>query len=127
MTDRRTIWKFELRVTDTQKISMPEGAEILHVTGQNINNHLDVVRPMLWARVDPDAPMAKRLIAVCGTGNPCPGPNDGWHYAGTAICPPFVWHVFDGGEVVESDVPLDFQGVRPVGGTVLDAPTGGRL
>jgi hypothetical protein len=58
--DVRTIWKYELKVTDVQHVEMP--AEWI---------------PTLWALVDPDAPMVRRLIAVVVTGNP----------------------VFDGGEV----------------------------
>lgn len=100
-----TIWKFELRETDVQRVRMPAGARLLSVQGQLIEewyeggNARRVTAPMLWAQVDTDAPTVERLIAIVGTGNPAPAVDDEDSiYVGSAICGPFVWHVFDGGE-----------------------------
>lgn len=98
-----TIWKYELRVADVQKVEMPTGAQLLHVAGQRIDEHTDdhirhLTAPMLWAKVDTDAPRAHRLIGVVGTGNPAPADDEGV-YVGSALCGPYVWHVYDGGEV----------------------------
>ena len=59
----KTIWKFELKTTDTQKLEMPVGAEILTVQAQN-------ERPCLWALVDPTEKKETRLFDIFGTGHP---------------------------------------------------------
>lgn len=99
-----TIWKYELAVTDIQKVVMPAGARILSVQGQQVEESgpgfaRSATVPMLWAQVDPRNRPVERLIAIVGTGNPAPDVDDpSAEYVGTAICGPFVWHVFDGGE-----------------------------
>ena len=61
---KKTIWKFELDVTDCQKVMMPDGAEIL--TAQMQGNSL-----CLWAVVDPrEQVKVGRIIEMFGTGNP---------------------------------------------------------
>lgn len=100
----KTIWKFELSVTDVQRVPMPMGAVILTAREQHVSERSEVMAreadvPMLWALVDPDAIKVDRIIGIVGTGNPAPDPDeDGGIYVGTAICGPFVWHIFDGGE-----------------------------
>lgn len=59
----RTIWKYPLKVTDTQDVMMPEGADILTAQMQGVTL-------CLWALVNPDAPKQRREIEVLGTGNP---------------------------------------------------------
>lgn len=84
-----TIWKFPLAVTDTQRISMPEGAEILTVQLQN-------EQACLWAIVEPSADKEDRYFEVHGTGNPIHGDMGVERkYIGTFQQPPFVWHVFE--------------------------------
>jgi len=85
--ENRTVWKFPLRVSDVQPVTMPAGARILHVAEQ----FGDLC---LWALVDPDAPKETRVIAICGTGHPAP--DDGRHIGsvmlhGSAL----VFHVFE--------------------------------
>lgn len=99
----RTIWKYELKETDVQRVGMPAGAELLHVASQRVEKHgpdqygsWDAL--CMWALLDPDAPTVERLVAIVGTGNPAPALNDDAKYVGSAQCGPFVWHVFDGGE-----------------------------
>lgn len=86
----RTIWKYELDRTDEQVVRVPMVAEFLHVGCQ------DGVHPVVWALIDTDRPLEDRLLYIAGTGNPVPEPWEG-RYVGSAICGPFVWHVFDGG------------------------------
>jgi len=59
----KTIWKFQLSITNTQNVLMPEGAQIL--TAQ-IQNGCDLC---LWALVDSTAPKQRREIEIIGTGN----------------------------------------------------------
>lgn len=83
------IWKFELKVTDMQHISMPSGAEILSVANQN-------GALCLWAMVHPEHPKEERSIEIIGTGNPIPvGMGVDRKFIGTAVVNPFVWHVFE--------------------------------
>lgn len=100
----KTIWKFELVVTDLQDVKMPEGAQILSVQGQEVSESTaqgsrHCIAPMMWALVDSDAPMGLRRIGIVGTGMPAPETGE---YIGTAICGFLVWHVFDGGEVAQN-------------------------
>ncbi len=84
----KTVWKYELEITDFQVREMPVGAEMLHVADQ-------YGKLALWARVDPDAPKASRAIFIRGTGH---GEiADFWPYVGTVVSSDtLVWHVFDG-------------------------------
>lgn len=95
----RTIWKYDLAVTDVQKVSMPAGAILLHVGLQRENQGYDRT-VTLWASVNSLAPKVERMFAVVGTGNPAPEPGaDDAVYVGSVMDGPFVWHVFDGGEL----------------------------
>ena len=103
----RTIYKYELRITDQQEITIFRDAKLLHVASQAVEKHGpdgygQWTQLCLWASVDPYARQVRRRIAIVGTGNPAPeiGPAHA-QYIGTAHCPPFVWHVFDGGEIEE--------------------------
>ena len=57
----KTIWKYELEITDNQNILMPIGAEILTVQMQDGT-------PCLWALVNPKAEMESIVIEIYGTG-----------------------------------------------------------
>lgn len=84
----KTIWKFNLVVTDRQRIEMPKGAQVLTVQLQD-------GWPRLWALVELDeASLTEmRTFEIHGTGNPI---DDGErHYIATFQQPPFVWHVFE--------------------------------
>ena len=59
----KTIWKYQLEITDEQSLMMPEGAKIL--TAQIQQETL-----CLWALVDPIIPKQLRKIEIIGTGNP---------------------------------------------------------
>lgn len=59
------IFKYSLKVTDTQAVKLPRGAKLLHVDVQP-----DAPRTIcLWAEVDPFAPSEFVQIEVHGTGN----------------------------------------------------------
>jgi hypothetical protein len=46
----------------------------------------------LWAEVQPDLTPTSRRVTIVGTGNPIPAhPGE---FVGTAVMPPFVWHVY---------------------------------
>ncbi len=62
----RTIWKFELEITDEQKISMPKNAKILSVQAQHD-------RPCVWAIVDDKEILEDRFFIIHGAGHPCNG------------------------------------------------------
>lgn len=81
----KTIWKFEIPVTDRPLVTMPAGARVLHVAE---------ARPdllWLWAEVDTDAPTEQREFVIVGTGHPLPAVSE---HHGTVQTGPFVWHVF---------------------------------
>jgi len=59
----KTIWKFELEITDKQFIRMPKGAELLSVQTQSES-------PCLWAFVNPNGATEERCFEVFGTGHP---------------------------------------------------------
>lgn len=84
------VYKYPLRIDDEQIVTMPEGAELLHVAEQR-------GELMLWARVIPTGQRTvARTILIRGTGAPI------WTqpHVGTVITEggALVWHVFDGGE-----------------------------
>ena len=89
MTDERAeaIWKFEFEVTDTHKISMPQGSIILNVGSQR-NGCI-----CIWAVVDPSKPREIITLHIRGTGHPM-GEAKPERYIGTAFDGPFVWHLF---------------------------------
>lgn len=88
----RTIFKYELEVTDLQEVPMVKDAEILTVMVQR-----DI--PCVWAIVDPQKPIASRLIAIVGTGNQCKYNAYGYIGSFQLMEGGFVGHVFDLKEV----------------------------
>ena len=88
--ESRRIWKFELKVTDQQFVSMPKDPEILSVQyqGQQL---------CVWAMVEPENVKKPYRFLIFGTGSPLP--NEHWGtYLATVQDPhrPLVWHVFHG-------------------------------
>ncbi len=81
----RTIWKFKIPLEDEPMVSMPEGAEVLHVGVQG-------GALVAWASVDTRAKPTPHRFQVVGTGDPLPD-RLGFH-AGSAQMGRFVWHVF---------------------------------
>jgi len=83
-----TIWKYTLQIDDGEMIDMPRGARPLAVQVQAGDM-------CLWAAVDSRAPLVRHKFNIGGTGHPLP---DG-EYIGSVQDGPYVWHIFDGGEV----------------------------
>ena len=86
----RTIWKFKLEITDTQVVSMPDGAVVLSV---GLDPFGDLC---LWAVVDPSRPKKPESFTIFGTGNPAPNTLDRRGFIGTVVMKSFVWHVYAG-------------------------------
>ena len=91
----QTVWRFPLKFQDSQTISMPAGAKLLHVKFRN-------GQVEIWALVDTTAPYVKRLIAIRGTGQPFeydkkPGTLLYPKHVGTVFTEndELVFHVFD--------------------------------
>lgn len=88
----KKIFKYELKVTDTQVLELPYEHRILTVQNQNGNL-------CLWAVVDPeDTDTANRTIRIFGTGNDA---SDLEYYFGgdmeyisTVQMNSLVWHIF---------------------------------
>lgn len=83
------IWKYRLDAVRRVAIDMPAGARLVSVQTQDGAG-------CVWALVDPNAPLVKRIVEVAGTGWDLP--NDLGEYVGTFQTGPFVWHLFDIGE-----------------------------
>lgn len=85
----KTIWKYPLRVEQSQIIEMPHGAELLSI-------QLQGDQPMLWALVDPHNSKATRAILMYGTGWEMPGGMSlQLIYIDTVQIGALVWHYFD--------------------------------
>ena len=65
---KQTVYKYPLRITDIQKVSLPKGAKILC-----IKNQKEVI--CLWALVNPDETEFEDAVLRCvGTGHPIEEP-----------------------------------------------------
>ena len=84
----KKIYKYQLRLEDRQKISMPKKAELLHVAEQED-------RVWVWALVETDNPIVEREVRVLTTGHPLWG-IDSLKHIGTFMIldGDFVGHVF---------------------------------
>jgi len=84
------VYKYPLDVVDRQEVNMPKGATILCCQVQ-------IVRPCLWATVDPDAPLEPRTIFVVGTSHDIPFDLATVRYIGTFqnLDGALIFHVFE--------------------------------
>lgn len=82
-----TIWEFPLKLTDRQKVQLPEDATIMSV-GLDPSGCL-----CLWAAVDKAATARDFEIIIVGTGDSLPAVGS---FLGTVTQGSFVWHVFAG-------------------------------
>lgn len=82
----RSVWKFEIPVTDEFTLTMPKSAQPLYVAVQGD-------KPWLWALVDPGAEREERTFYVHGTGHPV---TPGADHVGSFLLLDgrFVGHVF---------------------------------
>ncbi len=82
-----TIYKYELKIKDSQLVELPWMSNILSVQFQNGTL-------CLWAEVDTTTAKIQRTILIFGTGNPIEDKDDRV-FLGTAQHNGFVWHVFE--------------------------------
>lgn len=83
----KTIWKYELPITDAPEVRMPSGARILSCGLGRQNETI-----LVWAEVNPDNPPTPCGFRIVGTGHPMPGVGE---YVGTVQDVPFVWHIYE--------------------------------
>ena len=83
----KTIWKYEINITDEQTIMMPKGSRTLSFQLQN-------GIPCIWAVVEPNVEKEKRKFFIAGTGNPFPCEINAM-FIGTIQNNGFVWHLFE--------------------------------
>ena len=86
----KTIFKYQLSITDKQTIELPQYAKILCVGVQSEYIYL-------WALIDTEATLNEmRDIEIYGTGNPvCEINGTDRPYLGTCFINGFVWHIFE--------------------------------
>ena len=83
------IWKYDLVVTCTQGLMIPQAAEILSVENQNGTI-------CLWCLCDTHKEKEQRIIEIIGTGNPVvQDMGVSRKFIGTVLDGQFVWHVFE--------------------------------
>jgi hypothetical protein len=85
----RTVWKYELEVTDLQAHSIPEGGTVLCVQVQR-------GRPCVWVLVDSENPAKERIFRTFGTGHKIPE-NEKLDYIGSyqLYRGDFLGHLFE--------------------------------
>lgn len=88
-----TIHKYLLKLEDNQAIEMPEGAQVLCVDVQLMEDRKAYVQ--LWAKVDTSKDLTPYRITIRGTGHECT-PQDG-DYINTFFYGALVFHAFNGG------------------------------
>lgn len=84
----RVIWKYELPIAGTARLTMPAKSGILSVQVQQ-------GRPHLWALVDPEATMTEKVFHVVGTGNPIPDYPGRFVDTFQLVDQGLVFHVFE--------------------------------
>lgn len=84
----KRVFKYPLEIADDLTVDLPHGAEVLTVQVQH-------GEPCLWARVDPEAPLAPRRFRWAGTGHPLDAASD-WPYVGSVQLESgmLVFHLF---------------------------------
>lgn len=89
----KTIYKYELDITDVQEIETYIDYKPLSVQFQR-------GKLCLWMAVDTDTSPIDAMVVIYGTGNPADEMNN-YKYVGTVQVPegtpsfqPLVWHVF---------------------------------
>lgn len=87
----KTIYRYELELTDRPILHMPLGAEILDAPpNPRSQNRIEI-----WARVDNTQPLETREFMIIGTGNWMP--DTCGRFIGTVVTHggSAVWHIFE--------------------------------
>ena len=92
----RTIWKFPLKIIETQVITMPgiflKGDRDVITKGNVLKVGVMNNEAFIWAMVDNDAPQVIRMIHMIWTGGSCDCLYE--DYIGTIVYDGLVYHVF---------------------------------
>ena len=85
----KVIYKYQLQVTDSQRLKIHSGFEFMSVQSQ-----FDGIS--LWALVDTDKPMVEYEVLIYGTGYEIYEPEHKYNYVGTVQTynGNYVWHIF---------------------------------
>ena len=83
----KTVYKYNLLMTQRQNITMPLGYQLLNIEVQN-------GIPRIWAKVDTDQPDTEVELATYGTGEKIEE-SDNLRYIGTFQINGLVAHVFE--------------------------------
>ena len=85
-----TIWKYPVPIEDRFTISMPTETEGLTVQAQHN-------KAVMWALVDPEAPLQERHFVLFGTGHPISDLVENLLYIGTFQLAhgELVFHLFE--------------------------------
>jgi hypothetical protein len=84
----RTVYKYPLKLVETQTIEMPRQCAMLTV-------QIQAGEICLWAEVVLDGKVEARTIRLVGTGNPMPEGTVYLAYIGTVQMLPYVWHIYE--------------------------------
>jgi hypothetical protein len=85
----RVIRKYHIESMMDPIVLMPRGAKILKLANKKL-------KPIIWAMVDTEKPIVKRLIRTFNTEEELP--EEPGQYLGTVELLGYVFHCFDGGE-----------------------------
>lgn len=96
----KEIWKYPLKPTAVEQlVDMRRGSRVVHVGEQ-------YGFVCVWAETDREQPVVTRMFQVVSTGQIITGRSRSrkaggtwskpqpFKYQGTAMCPPYVWHVY---------------------------------
>jgi hypothetical protein len=100
----RTIYRYQLEITDEQELELPSAHTILSVApGRQLPTDFGIIRPLggpfddhidLWAITNDSHHSVKRKVYIVGTGHPMPAVTL-MDFTGTCVMPNgLVWHVF---------------------------------
>jgi len=95
--ENRAVYKYPFLIGDYFKLSLPRGAQILHVaTQQQIAQGGYRDQACLWALVQPTAAKEEREFLLVGTGHPI-SPTDRLEHVGTFMMEggALVFHLFE--------------------------------
>lgn len=86
----KTVWKYDIKTTNTLNINMPKGAEILDIQEQK-------EKPKIWALVNPDNSLETRKFKIYGTGHNIDSSINKDNYIGTYQLHRgnLIFHVFE--------------------------------
>ena len=90
-----TILRYKLPFQGTSYIEMPNGAEIFSASAA-IQDTIFDPKIYVWARVNSNVYTVTRKFYICSNALP----DSRARFIATILDGNFVWHVFDGGEVL---------------------------